>query len=300
MMKKKVFLCGLILFSFWLTTRADAANISLNFPVKCQQGKTCYVNFDKKTNSTNVILNTQSEMLKGTNVLAADDGKVIKVVNNMPDADTAEQTHQTGDPCGNQVIIQHDNGWVTQYCHLKQGSIDVTPGQQVKNLQTIAQVGESGVTNFPKLGFMVLQNGVPRNPFNPNIWANKIPLNSYGLIDMGLTNQPITLEQASEKPEKKSSFNMQDKQIVAWVRVYGAQKGDQQKLTFYMPSGKVYAKPQESKITDNYPQWFYTAQFAIGTAIPPQYFGKWSVVYQYKRGNNPWKTLGKAEFNLGG
>jgi murein DD-endopeptidase MepM/ murein hydrolase activator NlpD len=33
--------------------------------------------------------------------------------------------------CGNGVVISHDDGWETQYCHMKKGSISVQDAQCV-------------------------------------------------------------------------------------------------------------------------------------------------------------------------
>ncbi len=293
----KKYVSLLALFITFITPMAKAATISLAFPTNCQRGKTCFIAIDKRTNSTDIILNTEQEMQKGVNVLAAAPGKVVKV-NNDYSGDKVSQT-QPQDPCGNEVVVQHDNGWVTQYCHLKQNSIAVTPNQQVQNQQILGQVGETGVTVTPKLSFIVLENGIVRNPFQEKLWAKTLAYQPFGLIDMGVTNKPTTLDVTSDTAPKQRQFTIQDKQVVAWVRVYGVQKGDKQRFTFYMPNGKVYFKPQESSITGNYPQWFSTASFGIGRAIPPQYFGDWKVVYELKRGKKVWTKLGESTFSVG-
>lgn len=295
MSKTRLFLSTSLLIA--VMPMAWAASFSLSFPVNCELGKTCFIALDKNTNSTDVILNTEQEMQKGVNVLAAADGKVIKVVNEYSD-DKADES-SSSDPCGNEVVIQHDSGWITQYCHLKKNSIAVTPNQEVKNKQILAQIGESGVTSGPKLSFMVLENGTVKDPFQAKLWKQKIAYQPYGVIDMGVTNQPTTLQITSESAPKQQQFTIQDKQVVAWVRVYGVQKGDQQRFTFYMPNGNVYSNPQTTTISGTYPQWFSTASFAIGHAIPPQYFGEWKVTYELKRGKQSWQKLGEASFGVG-
>ena len=65
---------------------------------------------------------------------------------------------------GNVVKIQHSNGLVTVYAHLK--SINVVSGQQVTRGQTIGLVGSTGRSTGPHLHFEVIKNGVKVNPLN--------------------------------------------------------------------------------------------------------------------------------------
>src|SRR5215510_1811152 len=70
-----------------------------------------------------------------------------------------------GRECGNGVIIDHGDGFETQYCHMAQNSIRVKPGERVKAGQPLGRVGISGKADFPHLHFTVRRRGAVVDPF---------------------------------------------------------------------------------------------------------------------------------------
>ena len=62
------------------------------------------------------------------------------------------------------VIIEHAHGLVTVYAHNR--DLRVRTGQQVREGQVIATVGESGKTSGPHLHFEVRQDGAPVDPLD--------------------------------------------------------------------------------------------------------------------------------------
>jgi LysM repeat protein len=85
----------------------------------------------------------------GTPILAADAGYVV-----MAGRDTWGY--------GNQVLIDHGNGYLTRYAHLQK--IGVTAGQTVTKNQQIGTMGSTGRSTGPHLHFEVIQGQVRRNP----------------------------------------------------------------------------------------------------------------------------------------
>lgn len=85
---------------------------------------------------------------RGTPVMAAGDGKVIKAAYDKFN--------------GHHVFIQHGEKYVTKYLHFTKRT--VKRGQTVKQGQTIGYVGATGLASGPHLHYEFLVDGVHRNP----------------------------------------------------------------------------------------------------------------------------------------
>jgi LysM repeat protein len=85
----------------------------------------------------------------GTPILSADDGYVV-----MAGRGTWGY--------GNQVLIDHGNGYLTRYAHLH--TILVKAGQGVTKNQKIGTMGSTGRSTGPHLHFEIIQGNVRRNP----------------------------------------------------------------------------------------------------------------------------------------
>ena len=85
---------------------------------------------------------------RGTPVMAAGDGKVIKAAYDKYN--------------GHHVFIQHGEKYVTKYLHFTKRK--VKKGQMVKQGQLIGTVGSTGMVTGPHLHYEFLVNGVHRNP----------------------------------------------------------------------------------------------------------------------------------------
>ncbi|MFH0839448.1 MAG: LysM peptidoglycan-binding domain-containing M23 family metallopeptidase [Candidatus Omnitrophota bacterium] len=88
---------------------------------------------------------------EGTGVIAADDGLVSFVDENMKGL-------------GKTVIIDHGNGFSTVYAH--NSEILVKAGDEVKKSTVIAKVGKTGRASEPYLHFQIRKGHEPQNPFN--------------------------------------------------------------------------------------------------------------------------------------
>jgi urea transporter/murein DD-endopeptidase MepM/ murein hydrolase activator NlpD len=84
-------------------------------------------------------------------VLAPSDGKVIKVVDHLPDNELYQVQVEAEDKWGNYVIIEHAYGLYSQLSHLKHGSVIVKEGMQVSIGSRIALAGNSGRSPEPHL-----------------------------------------------------------------------------------------------------------------------------------------------------
>jgi len=262
-------LTALLLFC---ATPAVAQEISLDFPVDCTLGDTCYlqnyVDHDPSNDASDFMcgdltydthkgtdfgLPSLAAMNAGVNVLAAAPGTVRGVRNNMrdvlytPDLDA----EINGRDCGNGLVITHENGWETQYCHLKEGSVAVQTGQSVQAGTILGEIGLSGRTQFPHLHLSVRQNGRVVDPFDPDgdincgtpsdstLWAAPIATPQGGLLAVGFSdNVPefAAVKAGTAAAEALSAMAP----IVVWGLAFGAQPDDIMRITIDGPDGAVF------------------------------------------------------------
>lgn len=88
----------------------------------------------------------------GTPIYATGDGVVALAGDGVPDNTTTTRHDPTREQSmkdphvlfGNYVVVDHGNGEVSFFAHLKQGSVVVKPGDRVRRGQPIGQMGFSG------------------------------------------------------------------------------------------------------------------------------------------------------------
>jgi hypothetical protein len=108
----------------------------------------------------------------------------------------------------NYVIIDHGNGRICYYWHMKKDSVAVSPGQQVSAGQQIGLVGSSGISASPHLHFATYQDGNVVEPQTgychpgESLWVNQIPkrVDTY-VFDFGISGVDLSgYTWASELP----------------------------------------------------------------------------------------------------
>lgn len=160
--------------------------VRLSIPVVCELGRTCllfsYPNAGTvqqpadyacgpmtraAETSTEFRLIDYVDMELGVSVLAAAPGTVRAVRDDLPDVSyrLLGLSAVVDEPLGNFVEIEHRDGVVTTYSHMRRGSARVSVGDAVARGQTIGEVGMSGLTEHPVLGFEVARNGLLLDPF---------------------------------------------------------------------------------------------------------------------------------------
>jgi hypothetical protein len=203
---------------------------------------------------TDIRLTSRIAMRHGVNVLASAAGYVEAVRNSMVDRlvqTEYDKSEVDNKECGNGVLIIHGQGWRTQYCHMKQGSVVVKPGRMVKVGEVLGQVGMSGKTQFPHVHISVRKDGDSIDPFDPenNLWAADLQdalayqptqIINIGFADAGVKAAEIALETyASFIPRRTAPA------LVVYARVINLAKGDRIRLTLTGPNGQVVTKTND-------------------------------------------------------
>ncbi|MSP59614.1 MAG: M23 family metallopeptidase [Myxococcales bacterium] len=110
------------------------------------------------------IFGTWQAMDAGRDIVAGADGKVIESHDGEFDRCNSGNC-AGGGGFGNYVKLQHGDGKITIYGHMRKGTVAVGGGQQVACGQKLGQVGSSGFSTGPHVHFEVRVNNAGDDPF---------------------------------------------------------------------------------------------------------------------------------------
>lgn len=182
-MNRRIILC--IVSTFYIFVSHSAQAITFEAPIICPESGYCYIqnyvdvspvkggqDYNNSLRSYDGHKGTDfripySAMVRGVPVVAAAEGKVLRIRDGMDDVYLSElEDDINGYECGNGVVIDHGDGWCTQYCHMKRGSVAVKPGDVVRAGAVLGAVGLSGRTEFAHLHFQVTHSDEIVCPFS--------------------------------------------------------------------------------------------------------------------------------------
>ena len=123
---------------------------------------TTYFGYDAWRGGMHRGIDVGNAGIAGADILAAQSGTVISVINYCPH--NYGKNWSCGGGYGNYIIVDHGGGVSTVYAHCQ--AIYVSEGQHVDKGQAIAAVGTTGWSTGFHLHFEVRENGVAVNPFN--------------------------------------------------------------------------------------------------------------------------------------
>ncbi|WP_425043391.1 M23 family metallopeptidase [Primorskyibacter sp. S87] len=241
----------------------------LSLPIDCTLGETCHIQnyVDRDPGSgyrdhtcgplsydghkgTDISLLSLRDMKAGVNVLASADGVVRGVRDEMPDQYFTRATAASveGKECGNGVVIAHDGGWETQYCHMKLGSIQVEQGQTVTRGTVLGEVGLSGRTQFPHIHLSVRYEGQVVDPFATGdvtqcgeggdiLWQEPIDYVPGSLISAGFAPRVPEFAEVQAGETSYASLPSDSPGLVLFGYVFGGRKGDILRIEINGPEG---------------------------------------------------------------
>lgn len=258
------------LYLFLFVTSSYSNPIVLNWPISCIINENCfiqqYMDIDESEGildyaggkatynghkGTDIRLKNIKAMKKGINVLSSAQGKVMGIRNNLRDKlvrNNKDRVNLKGKDCGNGVVISHANGWETQYCHMKRGSIVVKKGQMVSAGEILGEVGLSGLTQFPHLHISIRKNGKKIDPFSlgANLWNKKLKDKLFyqptRIINLAYANAALKMDDIESGKFQDFVPSSKSSSLVAYVRVINLKKGDRVRLIFTMAKQKMIAK----------------------------------------------------------
>jgi len=257
-----------------LAVPSNAAGPSLSLPVSCTPGETCwianYADHDPGSgfrdyhcgalgydghDGTDFALRDEGAMKQGVAVVAAAPGTVRGVRDGMDDVGLrgASKEQIAGRECGNGVVLTHDDGWETQYCHLRKGSIAVRQGERVERGQTLGLVGLSGNTEFPHLHLTVRHGRQAIDPFLGETPYGACQIAADSLWEPGtrkaLAYRPIAIYNAgfSGDAPKADAIRRGERTppardaaaLILWADIFGIDPGDRIVLRIVAPDGAV-------------------------------------------------------------
>ena len=247
----------------------------LDLPLVCRLGETCWVanyvyvdptggarDFRCKGRSynthdgTDFPIRDRAVMEQGVPVVASAPGTVRRVRDGVEDAaltDQALRARVAGRECGNGVVLDHEGGWQTRYCHLRLGSIRVRVGERVERGSPLGLVGLSGRTEFPHVHLTVRRNRQVIDPFTGQIQSAGCGLEEKPLwrADAHVAYEEVALYNAGfagSRPDVEAirSGRVQDAPLpptapalVLWVDILGVQSDDRLRFRIIGPDGQV-------------------------------------------------------------
>lgn len=250
-----------------------AAALDLHLPIDCELGESCYIQqyFDHDAaatwadfacgtlaydghDGTDFAIATRAQMQAGVPVLASAAGTVKGIRDGI--ADFAPKV--AGKECGNGVVVDHGSGWETQYCHLRQGSVQVQVGQRVDQGTPLGLVGQSGMAEFPHIHLAVRKNGVEIDPFTPklsnsctpdiaaaqrdDLWAPEIAYQAGGIIGSGFSTAVPEFDAIKAGLDTPATLPAQSPALVLWTYMFGARAGDAVVFEINGPEGRIIAE----------------------------------------------------------
>jgi murein DD-endopeptidase MepM/ murein hydrolase activator NlpD len=247
--------------------------LRLAWPVGCTLGQTCAIQnypdddagpgvrdhachgrtYDKH-DGTDIRLTSLMLEQKGVDVLAAAAGTVLRVRDGVEDKSVSDQPlgAVAGRECGNGLVIDHGNGWETQYCHMRRGSLAVRGGEHVAAGAVLGKIGLSGDTEFPHLHLTVRKDGKAVDPFafgasagacraGQSLWQQTPPYREGEVLVAGFATGAVQMRDVQDKGADQQPRPTRQTPIVAFVQAIGLERGDVQRLVLLAPDGSVLA-----------------------------------------------------------
>lgn len=319
---QKLLLTVMPLFALCLAPMAAQAQDSdieapqLDWPVNCKLFQDCFISaypdfklgtdpvfpVDYKCGNrtkpgvegVEVIFTDRKTARENKSVLAAAKGRVVYAEDGIDEGRQYSKASKRA--CGNHVIVRHNESYSTKYCHMRENSISVKPGDTVEAGDILGQVGSSGATSAPKFYFEVTQENTPVDPFSGRIlskptecfslndkplWRTAFPYPPVGIMAASFAQGYPTANEIEYDASVTQALPRSLRTLSAWVKIFGIVKGDKETLTIVKPNGQVWHTNDRVHFADA-PFWTSFASAGFKTDVWPE-TGEWKAYYTLER-----------------
>lgn len=266
---------------------------------------------------TDFAIPDEATMLDGVPVLSIADGTVVALRDGVEDIDAGRIAAESldGIECGNGILIEHDDGWQSQYCHLRRGWVAVKQGDRVSRGQVIGRIGISGQATFPHLHFNLRKDGELVDPFsgtrmgasnandcsteNAALWSSaaraQLTYTEITLYGHGFSMARPNASDLKRGYGKDQELPSTSPGLYFWAYLIGVNDGDIIRMSLQTPDGKgghrdfVIDLPNDAGPRA---KWFFINMDRPGTNWPT---GTYRGEITFTRGDSPARIIGQSD-----
>ena len=205
---------------------------------------------------------------------------------------------------GNHLEILHDESRFSHiYAHLRENSLMVDLGDEVRPGDPLGLVGSSGNSNWPHLHFEVRDDfGIPVDPYEgpcsatEQLWTDPLPYqDEFHVLDVGITTTILpSLEFLLERPVDDDVISTDEPLLLFWVETHNI-NADSLRFDVRDPSNQL-------ALTTTFPQrstfsvTFVTVTLAVeGMFVDP---GVWTITFSHAPIGEPMQEVLSRQFEL--
>jgi murein DD-endopeptidase MepM/ murein hydrolase activator NlpD len=189
-----------------------------------------------------IALRSFAQMDSLVAIIAPAPGRVVATRDGLFDRN---KNWNNGGGFANYVALQHSNGYISFYGHMKKESVAVSEGDQVEVGDTLGFVGSSGTSDIPHLHFEVRRGDETVDPFAGECstpithWAEQIGYrDQFGLADADVTLSEMDLDLAKDRaPVADTIVAGAAGTLTAWTEYVNVQEGDVTRFRILRPDG---------------------------------------------------------------
>ena len=242
--------------SCWIVNYPDAGPESTSRDFHCN-----HLTYDGHK-GTDFAVRDLAAVRRGVAVVAAAAGRVLRTRDGVSDDGSADVSDERA--CGNGVIVAHGDGWETQYCHLRDGSVAVRPGDSVRGGDRIGLVGMSGRAEFPHVQLSIRRHGTWLDPFTGrevfsgcgvvgrSLWRPdaRPAYAASQIMAAGFAIGRVEMASIQRDAASPTVLSIDSPALVLWAVTLGLEPGDLLSLSVTGPDGStVFSQQKELERT---------------------------------------------------